>query len=96
MDKPILLSLTLKTGLSIDGARVQYEAPRIAGFLAIESPDIKHSTTYIALDHISSFTVLDEEICNILSSFPIPAIKVKNCRGDDGSILDKLLKKTTR
>lgn len=77
MDKPILLSIVQKTGLRIDGARVQWQAPQIDGFLAIESQDIKHATTYIALDNIASFTVLNEEICNITSSFPVPRVKTK-------------------
>ena len=77
MDKPILLRIVQKTGYPIDGARVQWQAPTIDGFLAIESPDIKHATTYIALDNIASLSVLNEEICNITSSFPIPRVKTK-------------------
>lgn len=77
MDKPILLSIIQKTGLRIDGARVQYQAPQIAGFLAIESQDIRNATQYIALDNIASFTVLNEEACNIIGSFPVPTINVK-------------------
>ncbi len=77
MDKPILLSIVQKTGFRIDGARLQIEAPSIAGFLAIESQDIKHATQYIALDNIASFTVLNEEACNILGSFPVPKVKTK-------------------
>lgn len=77
MEKPVLLRIVQKTGYPIDGARVQWQAPQIDGFLAIESPDIKHATTYIALDNIASFSVLNEEICNILSSFPIPRVKTK-------------------
>lgn len=78
MDKPILLSIVQKTGLRIDGARLQWRAPEIDGFLAIESQEIKHATQYIALDNIASFTVLNEEAGNILSSFPVPSVKVKN------------------
>ena len=77
MEKPILLNIVQKTGLRIDGARVQWQAPEIAGFLAIESQDVRHATQYIALDNIASFTVLNEEICNITSSFPVPKIKTK-------------------
>ena len=71
MDKPILLSIVQKTGLRIDGARLQWQAPQIAGFLAIESQDLKHATTYIALDNIASFSVLDAEADNIVDCFPI-------------------------
>ena len=77
MDKPILLSIVQKTGLRIDGARLQWEAPQIAGFLAIECQDIRHATTYIALDNIASFSVLNEEAVNITGSFPVPKIKTK-------------------
>lgn len=77
MEKPILLSIKLKTGDSIDGARLQWTAPQIAGFLAIEHGYLKGVTTYIALDNIASFEVLDDEIYNILDSFPVPVIKTK-------------------
>ena len=69
MDKPILLDIVLHTGYRIDGARVECDAPKIAGFLAIESPDIKHATKYISISNIASFTVLNEEVCNIIGSF---------------------------
>jgi len=77
MDKPILLNIILQNGLRIDGARLQFEAPTISGFLAIEDPEVKTATTYIALSNIATFSVLNEEICNILSSFPIPKVKTK-------------------
>jgi len=82
MDKPILLRITQKTGEVIDGARLQWQAPKIDGFLAIESKEITHATTYIALDNIASFSVLDEEIINIMDSFPILRVKAKT----DGSL----------
>ena len=43
-ENPILLRIVQKVGFPIDGARVNYEAPTIAGFLAIESQDVKHAT----------------------------------------------------
>ncbi len=75
MDKPIILRIVQKTGYPIDGARVQWQAPQIDGFLAIESPDVRNATQYIALDNIASFTVLNEETCNLLVSFPVPSVK---------------------
>lgn len=75
MDKPIILRIVQKTGYPIDGARIQWQAPQIDGFLAIESPDVYKATEYIALDNIASFTVLDEEACNLLGSFPVPSVK---------------------
>lgn len=76
-DKPIILRLTLKCGLPIDGARVQYEAPEIPGFLPIESQDYKNATQYIALDNIASFTALNEELCNIRCCVPTAVVKTK-------------------
>ena len=77
MYKPIILKIIQKVGYPIEGARVQYEAPQIDGFLAIESQEIKNTTVYIAIDNIASFSVLNDEACNIVSSFPVPAVKVK-------------------
>lgn len=77
MEKPILLNIALKKGSAIDGARVQTEAPKIAGFLAIESQTVKYATTYIALDNIASFSVLDEEARNIVHSFPSATVRAK-------------------
>lgn len=77
-DKPILLEIVPVKGEPITGARVQYEAPEIPGFLAIESPDVKGATQYIAYSNIASFTVINEEAYNVVSSFPTPKVKVKN------------------
>ena len=77
MYKPIILKIIPKVGYPIEGARVQYEAPQIDGFLAIESQEIKNTTTYIAIDNIASFSVLNEEACNITAYFPEPTIKVR-------------------
>ena len=77
MYKPIILKLIPKVGYPIDGARVQYDAPQIDGFLAIESQEIKHATVYIAIDNIASFSVLDEEAVNLVSNFPVPKVITK-------------------
>ena len=77
MNKPILLRIVQKVGYPIDGARVQWQAPPIAGFLPIGSPDVKNATQYIALDNIASFTVLNEEACNILGSIPVPKVQTR-------------------
>ncbi len=68
-ENPVLLRIVQKVGLPIDGARIDYNAPVISGFLAIESTDIRHVTNYIALDNIASFSVLSEEIPNIVTAF---------------------------
>ena len=77
-DKPILLEIVQVKGEPVIGARVQWEAPEIPGFLAIESQEVKGATQYIAYSNIASFTVVNEEACNITSSFPTPKVKVKN------------------
>lgn len=76
-ENPILLRIVQKVGFPIDGARVNYEAPTIAGFLAIESQDVRHATQYIALDNIASFTVLTEESYNITAAFPELKVKTR-------------------
>lgn len=76
-DKPILLEIVPVKGEPITGARVQYEAPGIPGFLAIESQEVKGATQYIALSNIASFTVINEEACNVVGNIPQPKIKVK-------------------
>lgn len=75
--KPIILKIIPKVGYPIDGARVQYGAPEIDGFIAIESQEIKNATTYVAIDNIATFTVLDDEAPNIKGAFPKPTIKTK-------------------
>ena len=77
MEKPILLKIVLKKGATIDGARLQLNAPKLPGFLAIESQEYKRATTYIALDNIASFTLIDDEACNIRFAFPAERVKVK-------------------
>lgn len=76
-DKPILVEIVRYKGDKITGARVQHEAPEIPGFLAIESPEIKGATQYIALSNIADFTAIDEELCNIVGNIPEPKVIVK-------------------
>ena len=76
-DKPILLEIVQVKGEPIIGARVQWEAPEIPGFLAIESQEVKGATQYIALSNIASFTVINEEACNVVGNIPQPKVKVK-------------------
>lgn len=73
--KPIILKIIPKVGYPIEGARVQYEAPQIDGFLAIESQEIRNTTTYIAIDNIACFSVLDDEARNVADFFPRPATR---------------------
>ena len=78
MEKPILLKIVLKKGASIEDARLQLEAPKIPGFLALESQNIRHATDYIALDNIASFTLMDCETVNIRRCFPALRVEIKD------------------
>ena len=78
MEKPILLKIVLKKGAPIDGARLQLDFPKIPGFLAIESQEIKRATTYIALDNIASFSLIDDEAPNIRRCFPALRVETKD------------------
>jgi len=73
---PILLKIVPKKGDTIYGARIEYNSPKLAGFLAIEDQDTPHATTYIAFDNIASFTVLNAETPNIVYAFD-SRVKVK-------------------
>ena len=74
--KPILLKIVLKKGAPIYAAKIEYDLPKIAGFLAIESEETPNATTYVALDNIASFTVLNAEAPNIPYAFE-SRVKVK-------------------
>ncbi len=76
MANPILLNIKPKKGETIYAARIEYGAPKIAGFLPIESKSSPNATTYIALDNIASFTVLNAEAPNIPYAFE-SRVKVK-------------------
>ena len=69
MANPILLNIKLKKGETIYAAHIEYGAPKIAGFLAIEDKQTPNATTYVALDNIASFTVLNAEAPNIPYAF---------------------------
>lgn len=77
MEKPIILNIELKKGSRIVGARIQIDAPKISGFLAIECQEVPHATTYIALDNITSFSLIDGEVKNIVRFFPAQAVKAR-------------------
>lgn len=69
MSNPVLLDIIQHTGEPISGARLNLNAPTIPGFIAIENPHIRHSTKYIRLGNIASFSILDQEIENVVGSF---------------------------
>lgn len=69
MGKPVILRIKLKTGTFLHGARVDYEAPQIDGFLALVGKEINNTTKYIAYDAIEYFTVVNQEACNVKNAF---------------------------
>ncbi len=76
MANPILLKIVPKKGATIYAAKIAYDSPKLAGFLAIESPNTPNATDYIALDNIASFSVLNAETPNIVYAFD-SRVKVK-------------------
>ena len=69
MAKPVILKIKLKSGQLRQGVRIETEAPHIDGFLAVVNNELPNSTKYIALDAIEYFTVVNQEACNVRSSF---------------------------
>lgn len=75
MSKPVLLNITLRVGRNFVGARINNDMPQIPGFLAVECPHVPKSTTYINIENIAMFTVLDAEVHNVIHNFPVPKVK---------------------
>ena len=69
MANPILLKIIRKKGETLHGAQIEYNAPRIDGFLPVVNNELPNSTKYIALDAIEYFTVVNQEACNVRSAF---------------------------
>ena len=69
MGKPILLRLKLKSGTFLHGVKIDYDAPRVEGFLALVNKDLPNSTKYLSYDAIEYFTVVNQEACNVKSAF---------------------------
>lgn len=69
MSNPVILKIRLKSGNYLQGVRVDVCAPHIDGFLATENKELRNSTKYINLREIEYFTVLNQEACNVKSSF---------------------------
>lgn len=77
-EKPIIEEIILLSGEIITNARLEICAPRLPGFMAIVSQELKNSTQYVALSAIQSFTMRNEEIDSTsLSHYATPEIEVK-------------------
>lgn len=77
-EKPIIDEIVLLSGETFTDARLQIEAQRVPGFMAIESQRVKDSTEYIALTAISSFTVKNAELMKTSPAYYFsPELKVK-------------------
>ena len=61
-EKPIIEEIVLVTGETLTDAKLQIEAQRLPGFIAIESQRCRNATEYISHRAISSFTVRNEEL----------------------------------
>ena len=61
-EKPIIDEIVLTTGETFTDARLQIDAQRVPGFIAIESQRLKDATEYISHGAISSFTVRNDEL----------------------------------
>ena len=69
MGKPVLLRIKLKSGTFLHGMKIDYDAPRIDGFVSLVSNELPNSTKYIAYDAIEYFTVVNQEACNVKTAF---------------------------
>lgn len=77
-EKPIIDEIILLSGESFVDARLEIEAPRVPGFMAIESQRLKDSTEYIALTAISSLTIKNDELRKTSPAYYFsPELKVK-------------------
>lgn len=77
-EKPIIDEIVLLSGETFTDARLQTDAQRVPGFMAIESQRLKDATEYIALTAISSFTVKNDELMKTSPAYYFsPELKVK-------------------
>lgn len=77
-EKPIIDEIILVTGETFVDARLQIDAQRVPGFIAIESQRLKDATEYISHSAISSFTVRNDELMKTSPAYYFsPELKVK-------------------
>lgn len=77
-EKPIIDEIVLTTGETFTDARLQIDAQRVPGFIAIESQRLKDATEYISHGAISSFTVRNDELMKTSPAYYFsPEQKVK-------------------
>lgn len=77
-EKPIIDEIILITGETFTDARLQIDAQRVPGFIAIESQRLKDATEYISHGAISSFTVRNDELMKTSPAYYFsPELKIK-------------------
>ena len=77
-EKPIIEEIILVTGETFINARLEIEAQRLPGFIAIESQRLKDATEYISHSAISSFTIRNDELMKTSPAYYFsPELKVK-------------------
>ena len=77
-EKPIIDEIVLTMGETFTDARLQIDAQRVPGFIAIESQRLKDATEYISHGAISSFTVRNDELMKTSPAYYFsPEQKVK-------------------
>lgn len=77
-EKPIIDEIVLITGETFTDARLQTDARRVPGFMAIESQRLKDATEYISHSAISSFTIRNDELMKTSPAYYFsPEQKVK-------------------
>ena len=69
--KPKIEEIILLSGEIINDASLEIEAPRLPGFVAIVSQELKDSTQYISLSSIQSLTMKNNEIGSTSPSYYI-------------------------
>ncbi len=77
-ERPIIEEIILLSGEIITNARLEICAPRLPGFIAIVSQELKSSTQYISHSAIQSFTMRNDELDSTSPTYYLtPGYKVK-------------------
>lgn len=77
-EKAKIAEIILLSGETITDATLEIDAPRVPGFIAIQSQSLKEATEYVALAAISSMTVKNAELVKTSPAYYFsPEQKVK-------------------
>ena len=61
-DKAKIAEIVLQSGELLTDVTLETEAPRVPGFIALQSKQLRNSTVYVALTAIETITVKNEEL----------------------------------